>query len=175
MTAEFSLTALIESVEDAGPNAHDMAAKAWPLIPESERDTVGTMLLTRWIANMKPRISTITSAPAHLNGQSAGAKVTAGGQMVRSAKVAAIRAEHARFLRLRVNVARGEDKWMSDCTYDDLCYAAENRRQKAAETVAVAEKYEELAALVKRHKVATVGALPATALDKFLSVERVPA
>jgi len=160
---EFSLTELIESVEDVGPDAHDMAAKAWPLIPESERDTIGTMLLARWIATMKPRISTVTLAPAP----------AASGK---SAKVAAIRANHARFLRLRVNVARNEDKWMGDCTYDDLCYAAENRRQKAAETLAAAEQFESLAALVKRHKVTTVGALPPAVLDKFLAAtERVAA
>lgn len=158
----FSLTELIESVEDVGPHAGDMAAKAWPLIPESERDAVGTMLLARWIANMKPRISTVAAAP-----------ITTGTS--RSAKVAAIRAAHARFLRLRVNVGRNEDEWMGDCTYDDLCYAAENRRQKAAETIAVAEQYDALAALVKRHKAATVSALPAGVLDKFLSAAQVAA
>lgn len=160
---DFSLTELIESVEDHGPNAADMAAKAWPLIPESERDAVGTMLLARWIATMKPRISTIAAAPpVH-------------GQASRSAKVAAIRAAHARFLRLRVNVGRNEDRFMGDCTYDDLRYAAENRRQKAAETIAAAEQYEALAALVKRHKAPTVSALPAAVLDKFLSFERAAA
>ena len=158
---EFSLIELVESVEDAGPDAYAMAEKAWPLIPESEREHIGTMLLARWISNMKPRISTITWAPAP-------------NQSAKSAKVAAYR-EHARFLRLRVNVARGTDKWMQDCTYADLCYAAENRRKVAAETVAAAEEYEALAALVKRRKVATVGALPPADIDKFLSRGRVAA
>ena len=119
------------------------------------------VLLARWIAVMRPRISSI--APAHTPNGSA-----------KSAKVEAYRA-HAQFLRLRVNVARGVDKWMETCTYDDLMYAAENRRQKAAESIAAAEQYEALAALVKRRKVATVGELPPADIEQFLSRGQVAA
>ncbi len=151
---DFNLNELIKSVEDAGPNAADMAAKAWPMIPESLRDSVGEMLLGRYIANMKPRLSKVAPLPTT--------------KPVRSAKVRAYQI-HAKFLRTSVNVGPGVDKWLGQCTYEDLCYAAENRRRHAAETIAAAEEFEALAALLKQQKVSEVGKLSDAALTEFRS------
>lgn len=150
--------------DDVGPDPHDIAARVEPLIPETERHAVFLALLARYIVDTKPRLTQVlgpvrspTAPPA-----------------ARSAKVAAYR-EHARFLRLNVNVGPGERKWMEDCTYADLMFAAHNRRQKAAETVAAAEQYEELAALLKQHRATTVGRLPRRVLDAFLDGGRAAA
>jgi hypothetical protein len=172
--SDFSLTELIESVQGhAGPDAADIAAKVEPLIPESERHAVFLMLLTRYIVASKPRLTQVIAHPTRPAREFASSVATAP-RPVRSAKVAAYR-EHAKFLRLNVKVGRGERKWMEECTHADLIAAAEIRRGQAAATNAAAEQFEALAALVKRHKVTTVGALPPAVLDKFLCGGRVAA
>lgn len=162
--ADFNLRELIAAeADDAGPDEADIAAKVWPMIPEAERDSVGVMLLARFIAAERPRLAQILASAPRPRVRSQ-----------RSTKVAAYQA-HARFLRLTVAVGRSEIKWMADCTYEDLCYAAQNRRQKAAETIAAAEQYEVLAALVLEHRVARVSDLPQPVLQEFLRDEKAAA
>ena len=163
--SDFNLTDLIaEAADNAGPEASDIAAKVEPLIPESERHAVFLMLLARYIVSTRPRLANVLARPpAPTNVKPA-----------RSAKVAAYQ-EHARLLRVMVAVGGGQTKWMADCTYIDLCAAAETRRRHAADTIAGAEEFEALAALVKRRKVETVGKLPKADLDAFLSSRRAAA
>ena len=165
---DFSLTELIESVEwDAGPAAADIARRVEPLIPENHRREVLILLLTRYIATMKPRLSTIGPEPE----PEPVPVPTPGKQTNGSAKVKAYQ-RYAKFFHIPVNVARNTDKWMGDCTYDDLRYAANLRHQKAAETVAAAEEYELLANLVKERNVTTVKELSPADLDEFLARQR---
>lgn len=158
----FNLNDLIASVQvDAGPDPHDIAFKVEPLIPDGERHAVFLMLLARYIVNVKPRLTQVLSAPP----------VSLQGAPVRSAKVAAYQA-HARLLKLTVKVSATERKFMEDCTFDDLTYAALLRREHAASNEAAARQYEALAALLKKHKVKAVGELPAPVLDEFLRRDR---
>jgi hypothetical protein len=168
MTAEpFSLNDLIASVQDSvGPDPHEIAAKVEPLIPESERHSVFLMLLARYIVNSKPRLTQV-SAPRP-ESRSVPSKRSA---PARSAKVAAYQA-YGRLFRLTVKVGPSERKFMEDCTYEDLTYAALLRREHAARNEAAAAQYEALAELLRKHKVATVGKLPTKALDEFLARER---
>lgn len=85
----------------------------------------------------------------------------------RSTKVAAIRS-YARALRDRVAVGDGEWKFLADCTAGDLTYAAGLRREHAKATLARADQYERLAALLTRCGVSTVGALPDEVLAEGL-------
>lgn len=168
----FNLNDLIASVQvDAGPDPHDIAFKVEPLIPDGERHAVFLMLLARYIVNVKPRLTQVLSAPPAASSGSEPSKVSLQGAPVRSAKVAAYQA-HARLLKLTVKVSATERKFMEDCTFDDLTYAALLRREHAASNEAAARQYEALAALLKKHKVKTVGELPAPVLDEFLRRDR---
>lgn len=160
--SEFNLNALIESVrESTGPNADDIAAKVQPLIPESERSAVELFLLTRYVANTRPGLARRLAHPQ----QSPPPSRTTRTQ--RSAKVAALQA-HARFLRAEIVTESGE-KWLADCSYDDLMFAAALRRKHAADTISAAEAHEALAKLVRKHRVARVGDLPAAVLDEYVA------
>ena len=82
----------------------------------------------------------------------------------RSAKVAGIRDWWAEFLASRIAVG---DTWkpVGDLTADDLGVVARVRRDKAAATIAQAEKYETLAGLLTEYRVATVRELPSSAVQ----------
>jgi hypothetical protein len=159
--ADVALTELIEYAvrEGIGPDAQAIAVKVESMVPKAQYRDLFLMLLAYYIRSMKPRISSVsTPSPA-----------PAGGGTVKwSTKVAAYRA-HARFLQLRVNVGPRQDKWMADCTYADLTYAAEQRRKHAADTIAAAEEYEALAVLVQERSVETVGQLSKQDIESFLS------
>ncbi len=85
----------------------------------------------------------------------------------RSWKVEALQ-EYGRILRLRVHVGDGPLDWkfLGDCEADDLRAAAEERREIAARTVAMAERYERLLKAVEHHGVQTVRDLPEDALGE---------
>lgn len=154
----FSLLDLIDAERDAaGPDPADIAKAVDARIPRSERAGVFLHLLTRYIVTSRPRLSQVLHSPTPPAPSSA-----------RSAKVAAYR-EHAQFLRLTVSVGAGETRWMRDCTYEDLIHAANLRRRKAAQTLAAAERFEALAALLQHHRAATVGALKPAVLEAFLT------
>lgn len=79
---------------------------------------------------------------------------------VRSAKVAGIAAMHDAALRDLVHVGQGQNKQLGDCTYEDLMFAAEERREKARQNAAKAAEYEALAERVQSAGVARVADLP---------------
>lgn len=81
----------------------------------------------------------------------------------RSSKVAGIRDWWAEFLASRIAV--GETwKPVGDLTAADLASVAQVRRDKAAATIAQAEKYETLAGLLDEYGVETVRELPSDAV-----------
>lgn len=84
----------------------------------------------------------------------------------RSAKVAAYRALGQQWLRERMYVSSDPREWkfMGDCTFDDLMFAAAQRRDQAARTVAVADRCERVARLLQAHGVKLVKELPADVL-----------
>ncbi|WP_406501534.1 hypothetical protein OHA04_27350 [Streptomyces sp. NBC_01590] len=86
-------------------------------------------------------------------------------RMVRSAKVAAIRAAGPRWLDDRLCTGEHEWKRLGDCTFTDLMYAVGQRREQAARTEAVAARLEHLADLLRTHGVGCVRDLPAEAID----------
>lgn len=83
----------------------------------------------------------------------------------RSWKVEALQ-EYGRILRLRVHVGAGPLDWkfLGDCEADDLRAAAEERREIAARTAAMAERYERLLKAVEHYGAQTVRELPSDAL-----------
>lgn len=87
----------------------------------------------------------------------------------RSWKVQGIREQWTRALAQRVFTGGGW-KLLRDCTRDDLLFAASERRENAARSIAVAEQYESFAEQLKRRKVMTVGELPADAQSAILGL-----
>lgn len=92
----------------------------------------------------------------------------------RSAKVSAIRDAWQVALRDRIHVGQGPAAWklLGDCGYDDLMFAASERREHARRNAAKARRYAALAELLHTHGVATVGELPTDALADTLTSER---
>lgn len=79
-------------------------------------------------------------------------------------KVQAIREEWQRALRNRIHVGPGDYKFLGDCTYDDLLFAASERMAIADKNAAIARSYNALAALLTEHDAKTVRDLPAEVL-----------
>lgn len=84
---------------------------------------------------------------------------TARKQSARSFKVGAIRSAWQRALMDRVHVHDGY-KLFGECTYEDLVFAAEERRDHARRNAAKAEQYSAVAAKLQAFGVATVAELP---------------
>lgn len=85
-------------------------------------------------------------------------------QSARSSKVAAIRDSWASALRDRVHVSDGW-KLLGECTFEDLMFAAAERREHAARNLAKADQFEALASRLESAGVETVADLPESALD----------
>jgi hypothetical protein len=84
----------------------------------------------------------------------------------RSAKVAAIGDWHAKALRDRVHVD-GHHKLLGDCTYEDLMFAAGERRKLAHQNATKADQYQALAEKLREHDVKRVANLPLSAWDDW--------
>lgn len=108
--------------------------------------------VTPAIRLVEPPASAITKAPVS--------------QVHRSSKVASYRALGQKWLRERMYVSGDPREWkfMGDCGFADLMFAASQRREQAAQTNAAADRYEQLAALLRVHGVALVKELPADVL-----------
>ena len=91
-----------------------------------------------------------------------------GSRTARSVKVAAIRAAAPKWLEDRYCVGARDDEWkfLGDCGFADLMFAAGQRREQAARTSAVAERLEGLADLVRAHGVKRVRDLPESVLSQ---------
>jgi hypothetical protein len=90
--------------------------------------------------------------------------------VTRSPKVAAIAAWHQRALRDLVHVGKGDNKPLGDCTYDDLMFAATERREIARLTTVKADRYEWLAKQLHAHNVDRVADLPSDVLTDMEAV-----
>ncbi|HEY6110034.1 MAG TPA: hypothetical protein VIV56_14140 [Gemmatimonadales bacterium] len=89
----------------------------------------------------------------------------------RSAKVEAYREYAARWLRERVHVGNSEYKLLGDCTLDNVRYLEAERRENAARSLAVAERFAQLAEVMARHKARRVADLSPQVLSAFNDVE----
>jgi hypothetical protein len=91
----------------------------------------------------------------------------------RSWKRDGIRDGWRRHLRDRIHVGPESASWklLSECGFDDLMFAADERRQAAERTLARAENYEALAKAVKDHGAACVQDLPDDVLAAHLGEE----
>lgn len=85
----------------------------------------------------------------------------------RSTKVIGIREMWKSALRDRINVSDGY-KFLGECSYDDLIYAADQRETLAASHAAKAARFRSLAEQLKLNNVSKVSELPETILAEEL-------
>jgi hypothetical protein len=88
----------------------------------------------------------------------------------RSSKVAALQADAERWraaLHTRVSLGPNQFAMLGDLSYENLQYAAEDRRAKAAQNAAAAARFEWLAEQVQTHGVDRVRDLPDSLLRSF--------
>lgn len=88
-----------------------------------------------------------------------------------SSKVKGIREAWKAHLRDRLHVAPGTYKQLVACTYDDLMYAAKERREQAYSFRAWAGIYEAWAKELREHKAETFGDLPTGVQERLLTGE----
>lgn len=156
MSSQYNLHDAVASVLDTTnlTEPAEIAAKVAENVPSRELRRVVGELLPAYVreVNRHRRNLGLTSENAN--------------QSARSSKVAAFRAIGRAWLRNRIQVESGW-KLLADCSYEDLMWAAENRRQIAAQNFAKAEEYEALAQHVQAHGVDRLADLPDAALDEL--------
>jgi hypothetical protein len=165
--SEFSLSHLVREVcRDSDILAPDLLAKEVNRrIRKTDRDAALQDALESYVGQYVARHrSGFTVSPGGQTVRDAHNPAAAGGH---SHKVAAIR-DIARSLRDRVSVGPDEWKFLSDCTADNLAYAAAMREEHARQTFARAQQYRRLAELLDEHAVSTVGELPRSVLGDEL-------
>lgn len=161
----FNLRDLIRDVA-ASSNAPDpgsLADEVARRIPPKHRDEALRLMLRDYVRVMVAQQRMTHTEPASQQPDNARSNG-------RSWKRDGIRESWRKMLRDRIHVAPNPSAWkfLGDCSFDDLSFAALERRTAAERTLAKAEEYEALAALLKEHGVETVRELPAEVLASRL-------
>ncbi|HZB31265.1 MAG TPA: hypothetical protein VE465_13960 [Streptosporangiaceae bacterium] len=160
----FNLRDLVRDVTASSPatDPGSLADEVARRIPAEHRDVALRAMLRGYVREFitQDRM-THTDPPARAP------KPTNGG---RSWKRDGIRDAWRKRLQDRLHVAADASAWkfLGDCGYDDLTFAALERRTAAERTLSKAEEYEALADLLKEHGVETVRELPAEVLASRL-------
>jgi hypothetical protein len=140
----------------------DIAEEVRRRIKPGQRDQALAQCLPEYVREEVTRQRTITTGATERSG--AGGEVARPGGRARSAKVAAVRGYWQSQLRQRIHIGRGEWRMLGDCTFTDLMYAAQERRQHAERNLAAAEEFERYAQAVQAHRVERLRDLPGAAL-----------
>lgn len=167
MSESFNLRALVRDVCDSSTIADPalLAKEVSRRIKRSERDAALEQSLRIFVQHF---VSMIRNSPGRHSDHETHAPLAAGGPTSR--KVAGIRDAWRRMLRDRIAVGAdaGEWKFLSDCTATDLAYAAVIREDHARRNAASATRLRDLAELLDKHNVTTVGELPDDVLGPAL-------
>lgn len=168
---KFNLDVLIDQVASmVGPIPTDIAKTTQKEIPEEYRDEIELKLLASYIRGRKARLLPTLNAPDPRATEAASANAR---KPNRSAKVASFQ-RLSRILAVRVCVGASW-KTFGECSYSDLMYAANNRREHAAATLLSAAEFDAWAELVKEQGAAKVSEIPDAVLINFAETRRVPA
>lgn len=155
---EFDLRAAVIEVLDTTSltEPSDIAAQVAKDVPAKQLRAALTEALVSFVANVNQRRRMNNPLLGHAP------QVRSG----RSTKVAGIANWWAAALRDRVHVDGGW-KLLRDCTFDDLMFAAAERREHARRNEAKADQYETLAKLLREHSVDRVADLPPSAINDW--------
>lgn len=169
--SDFSLRKLVRDVLSASTMAdpRGLAAEVFGRIsPEDYGAALGECLPD--VVREEIRYSRNHVAPAAPMAEQAGSGAPPSG---RSSKVASIRAMWQQKLRERIHTGPSATEWrlLGDCTFEDLMFAAGERREIAARNEVKAEEYAQLAEAVRAAGVQRVRDLPAETLRARLESE----
>lgn len=157
MSTDFNIRREIRSIIDGTDLASpaEIAAKVAENIPDN--------LLREVVAQLLPELVRVELTRVRM--------VTPPNQSARSAKVTAIRRAAEgwrRALRDRIHVGRGEWRLLADCSAEHLRFAAQERQQQAAQSLAAADRYAAIADACEQHKVTRTADLPEPVLAALL-------
>lgn len=161
--SEFNLRALVREVADASGDADPglLAEAVYKRIAAKERPAALREALRHYV---RLTVAMERTASPSTQEQPEGT----GKPGTRSWKRDGIRAGWRRYLRTRLHTEGGW-KFLGDCGFDDLMFAATERREIAAATLSAADRYEALAKLCADHGVSRVADLPDSVLDAIES------
>lgn len=171
----FNLRHLIRDVLTSSllADPRDLAAEVFQRIPAEEHAAVLRQCLND-VVREEIRLSRNHTPPAVM-AERPGPRGNIGRQRPasRSAKVAGIRAMWQEKLRERIHTGPGSTDWrlLGDCSFEELMFAAGERRTIALRNEAKAAEYAELAEAVRAAGVARVRDLPAEVLKNRLESE----
>lgn len=179
--ADFDIRHLIREVLRSSTMADpgDVADEVMRRIPKSMIRTALVQVLRDAVRNVMGAERNKSSGPAHapetqpalrMADPGAEPEVYVPPKPNRSFKVSAIRDGWQKRLTDRIHVGESARDWklLKFCTYEDLLFAANERRGIADSNAAVARQYDGWARLMNEHEVATFGDLPAEALISAL-------
>lgn len=148
----FDLRAAVADVSADLTDIDEIASKVAENVPSRELRATLTEALRPYVREFitRRRATNPVLAPAS----------AAAVRPARSDKVARIRAMGRAWLRENIHVGDGERKQLADCTYQDLMFAAEERRENARRNLAKADRFEEIANMLNDRGVSTVAELP---------------
>lgn len=168
---DFNLDVLIDQVSFmVGPAPADIAKEVQGQIPKKCRDDIELKLLVGYIRGRKARLLPTVNAPER---QATSTNPASSRKPNRSAKVAGFQ-RLGRILAVRVCVGASNWKTFGECSYSDLIYAANNRREHAAATLLSAAEFDAWAKLVKEHGAVKVSEIPDAVLINFAETRRAP-
>ncbi|MFJ4847569.1 hypothetical protein [Streptomyces sp. NPDC088733] len=159
--SDFNLRQIVRDVLAASTMAdpRDLAAEVYGRIPPDDYGTALAQCLPDVVREQIRQSRNLTTAPM---------AETPGGRAApaRSAKVSGIRAMWAQRLRERIHIGPAASDWrlLGDCGFDELMFAAAERRELAVRNAAKAEEYQELAEALRTAGVGRVRDLPAETL-----------
>lgn len=172
---EFKLGSIVRKVldETSETDVHKVSAEILNLIPEEHYREVILNLLPSYVRvaygvqrnNTTAEWADDVVAPEPPRQREYAPKTYGSGQYL-SRKV-----EEAwvRKLRDRIHVAEGGYKFLKDCNFDDLIFAAEERMDKARKLEATSRVYEVFAKTVRSHGVEVFGDLPRSVQKDLLT------
>lgn len=157
---EFNLRHLVREVaeESGAADPADLADAVFKKVPAKERPAALREALHHFV---RMTVSFDRSMPP-----AAEERTGSGKPGTRSWKRDGVRRGWRAHLRQRLHVEDGW-KFLGDCGFDDLMFAAAERREIASRTMAAADRYEALAKLLANHNVTRVADLPDEVLDEI--------
>jgi len=152
-----NLRELVREVLDSAdtPDPGAVADEVMRRIPPDEYETALRQTLRSFVRLMSAERRSAT-------------RITEPRRAVESPKVAAIREHWRKALRDSVHVGDAAYRFLEDCGFDDLMFAAQERRTLAKQNLDRAGQYEALAQLLIRYGVETVRELPEDVLATVL-------
>jgi hypothetical protein len=158
------LRAAIRELGETEPDPARVAEKLLSTLSDEEAHAVAAAALPDYVRRV------LATPYMHATGRPAPTFETAGGQRTASPKVAGIIDRLDAELNKSVYVA-SHDEWkrFGMCCLDDVLTLVANRRRKADEVIAEANRYEHVAEAMREHNADTVADLPRDVLAKVLA------